>query len=77
MWIDNKVILDCRFRNLELGREYIVTELTVDKREVSNFRKRLKLIEINKYYLTFISKIGIREYFQNHNNIISLKEVKR
>lgn len=47
MWIDNKVILDCRFRNLELGREYIVTELTVDKREVSNFRKRSKLIEIN------------------------------
>lgn len=66
---------DYNFKDLEMEEEYIVVDLFVDKRENLESRKRLKLIGINRYYLTFISKQGVRECFQNHVNIIGLRRV--
>ena len=66
---------DYNFKDLEMEEEYIVSELFVGKRENLESRKRLKLIGVNRYYLTFISRQGVRECFQNHVNIIGLRRV--
>lgn len=63
------------FKDLKIGKYYKIFVRSGDKKKERVKTLKMKLVDVNPFYISFLSDRGFRECFPNHINLTRLKEV--
>lgn len=64
---------DYNFKDLKIGKHYKIFVAGDTRNGIKTLK--MKLVDVNPFYISFLHKNGYRECFPNHINLTRLEEV--